>query len=321
MNTQDPHGRQATHPSQIPARGWRDVLWRVWHEVQSDNLGLLAAGVAFYMLLVLFPLLAAAVSLWGLFADASHLDLLVTLLDAGIAPAAAQFIAAEFSQLQAVDRTQLTGAAVLGILIGVWSARRAVLAMMMALNIVYEESEHRSWWKRTALSIVLAAGMLIFFIFSMAGVVVSGLLPELVEWYGWAERLLQVCIWGVLALSFIYALAVMYRYGPSRENARWRWLTPGAHLATLLWLLCSIGFSVYVENFARYEESYGALAGVIILMVWFFLVTLSVLVGAELNSELEHQTARDSTTGAPQPMGERGAFVADHLGETPADSS
>lgn len=311
-------GRSAESPRQIPPRGWMDILRRVKQQVAEDNLSLVAAGAAFYGLLAIFPALAALVSLYGLFTDPQTVEQQVQSVQGMLPPAAAQLIQQQLTRIASTGGGALTIGAVVGLVLAIWSAKKGVSSIMTALNIVYDEDEKRGFIKLNVLALLLTLGLLLFVIVALVAIALipavigggqSGTLATIVNWIRWP----------IIALASILVLDVLYRYGASRESAEWRWVTWGAVVATLLWLGGSALFSWYVSSFGSYNETYGSVAAVAVLMMWLWLSTYFVLLGAELNAEMEHQTAKDTTTGEPRPAGQRGAYVADTLGEAPDD--
>lgn len=309
-------GRDADRPSHIPASGWRDILLRVKDEQSKDNISIVAAGVAFYFLLALFPALAAMVSIWGLVADPAQLAGQIEAMS-GVLPEQAQAIIAD--QLR-----QLGGAggrlgfwAVVSILIALWSASQGTKALMTAFNIAYEEEEKRGYIRYYGTALLLTLGMIVFVPIVLA---IVAAVPALIGMLGLGsavEWVLRLARWPLLAVLVMAALGVLYRYAPSRNEPRWEWVSWGAVFATVVWLLGSIAFSVYVSNFGSYNETYGSFGAIVILLLWFNLTAYVVLLGAELNAEMEHQTARDTTVDAHQPMGSRGARMADTVGPKP----
>jgi membrane protein len=211
----------------------------------------------------------------------------------------------------------LSLSAILAFLIALWSARAGVGALMIAMNIVYDETEKRGLVAWYAWSLLLTVGAVLYSVVALALIValpaIFGPLGLIEESGGWVALLR----WPVLALSTMIGLAIIYRYGPSRRSADWKWVSWGAVAATVLWLLGSFLFSVYIRNFANYNEMYGSVGAVIVLMLWFYVSAFIVLLGAEFDAEAEHQTRYDTTVGPPRPMGERGAHVADTLGRRP----
>lgn len=308
-------GRSASRPSQIPLRGLLDVIWRVGHQIIVDRVMLVAAGATYYFLLALFPGLAAFVALYGLVANPLTIADHVQALE-GIAPAAAiGLIHTQLEALASQTRNTLNFAFYGGLAVSLWSVNAAIKALFEAMNIAYNEAEKRSFLRLNLVSLGFTLGAIFtgFLLIFAIGVIPTVL--AFVDLGDMAGRLIGLTRWPVLLAVIGFGITLIYRFGPSRERAKWRWLSWGGLLATPLWLAASFAFSYYIENFADYNATYGTLGAVIGLMVWIWISVVILIVGAELNAELEHQTARDSTTGKPLPMGERGAMVADTLGK------
>ncbi|CAN5490607.1 YihY/virulence factor BrkB family protein [soil metagenome] len=305
-------GREATTPSQIPPRGWADIVRRTWKEFKDDHVALVAAGITFYALLAFFPGLAAFVSLYGLFAgvnDARHnLDSLAVVLP----PDIVKFIGDEMLRVAGARHAGLSTAFIGGLALAIWSANGAAKACFLGLNIAYEEEETRGFVRLTATSLAFTVGALVFVVLTLAAVISA---PAAAALAGpQAEMLVGLARWPLLAAALAAGVTLLYRYGPSRDPAKWRWVSWGAVAATLLWIAASVAFSLYVARFAHYDRTYGSLGAVIAFMMWTYLSSVILLGGAELNAELEHQTARDTTKGAEVPMGARGARMADTIG-------
>ncbi len=307
-------GRGAERPGQIPARGWKDVVWRTIQEFSADRLMLVAAGMTFYVLLALFPAVTAMVSIYGLFTDASNFGDQMRVLSGFLPGGAMDIISEQMARVASKGETKLGLGLVFGLGLALWSANAGMKTLFDALNIVYEEDEKRGFVRLTLVSLFFTLCAIVFLIVALAGVV---LLPIALEFVGLGgiEPWLLILRWPLLLVVVAGGLSIVYRYGPSRERARWRWVTPGAGLAAVLWVIFSIAFSWYAQNFGSYDETYGSLGAAIGFMTWIWVSSMVVLVGAELDAELEHQTARDSTTSPAQPMGRRGARMADTLGE------
>ena len=307
-------GRSAANPSEIPLEGWKDILWRVWAEFNEDRLTLIAAGAAFYLLLALFPALAAFVALYGFVADpvtiADHIAFLAGVLPSG----GVELISTQLRALASQNEAALSFAFVFGLLFALWSANNGIKTLFEALNVAYEEREKRSFLRLNLVSLLFTLGAIVIGIVFIVSVGVVPAALSLVGLSGAEEMLISLTRWPVLFIASAAAISLLYRYGPSRERARWRWVTWGSAMATLLWLVSSILFSWYLSNFADYNATYGSLGAVIGFMMWTWISVVILLLGAELNAELEHQTARDSTTGPEMPMGARGASMADTLG-------
>jgi membrane protein len=310
-------GRSADRPSAIPAAGWRDILWRVWAQTGEDNLSIIAAGVAFYVMLAAFPAITAFVSLFGLFADAAPMREQFADFKGVIPDDAWRLLNDQLTAVVTAEPQRLGLSVVAGLVIALWSAGAGVRAMMTALNIAYEEEEKRGFLRFYGTAFLFTVGIGIFGIFSLGVIVAVPVLLSFIELGVISQVLVKLVPWLVLAGVVTVALGALYRYGPSRREPKTRWVSWGAVVAALLWIGASIVFSIYVANFGSYNETYGALGAVVILLMWLWISAFIVLLGAELNAEMEHQTERDTTVGREKPLGERGAYVADHVGEVP----
>ena len=310
-----PRGRDAERPSEIPTKGWKDIALRVKDEISADHVGLIAAGVAFYGLLALFPAITAAMALAGLMAEPSQI---VDQLRRFAAPLPEQAASIIIDQATAVAGTREGGlglAAGAGILLALYSASRGMASLVEGMNVAYDERDERGLVKGYLLTFALTLFLILGLLLGLAVTMVLPAALSVLQLGAVTEWLARIGSWAILFLLTVFGLAVIYRYGPDRDPARWRWLTPGAVAATLLWLVGSIAFAFYVSNFASYNQTFGTLGGVVVLLMWLWLSAFSVLLGAELDSEIEAQTTVDSTTGPEKPMGERGAKKADVLGE------
>ena len=307
-------GRDARAPADIPRRGWLDILLRTWRSFQADRLPAVSAGIAFYGLLSLFPTMAAFVSLYGLFADVATAQAQLAHLT-GVVPAdVLTFIGEQMTRIAAERTDSLSLTFLLSLLLSLWSANAASKALFDGLNVAYHETEKRNFLILNLQTLAFTLGAVVFLILAAAAIVVVPLVFEFLR-LGEGAALLSLLRWPLLVLFMAAGLAVLYRFGPSRRPAGWRWISWGAALAAALWLGASLAFSWYVSDVANYTATYGSLGAVVGLMMWLWVSALVVLLGAELNSEIEHQTARDTTVGADRPMGRRGALVADSLGE------
>jgi membrane protein len=309
-------GRDAERPSQIPPRGWFAALRRVKAEVKEDNVALLAAGVAFYGMLAIFPAIIAVVTVYGLVASPSDVEAQVGEFAKSLPSGADQLLAEQLSSVTQAGRQSLSIGLAISLLAVLWSVSGGVQGLVKSLNLVYGEKERRGFMKLRGLSLLLALGAILVTVVALALITVFPAAIERLELGQAGELAASLARWLVLALVVLVALAVLYRLAPDRANPRWRWVSWGAVVALVLWLLGSVGFSWYVDNFGKYNQTYGALAAVIILLLWLFLSAFAVLLGAELDAEIERQTARDTTTGPERPMGQRDAEVADTLGES-----
>ena len=306
-------GRDADGPSGIPAKGWKDVAWRVYQEVANDRVLLVAAGVTFYLLLALAPLLAAFVSICGLFLNPAEIATQAQAL-AGIVPGGAVDILTEqLERLASAGGSTLGLAFIISLVIALWSANAGMKSLFDAMNIAYDEDEKRGFVRYTlvtmAFTVSLIAGTIVLISFNAAFTTFQESIGLKIP-----NNIVNI-VTALLALGgFMLFMGLLYRYGPSRENPRWRWVTPGAIFAALGAILVSVLFSFYVANFGTYNETYGSLGAIVGFLTWLWLVMVVLVMGGELNSELEHQTAQDTTTGPAEPMGERGAVMADNVG-------
>lgn len=307
-------GRDADSPSDIPPPGWKDILWRTWREFNNDRVPAVAGSVAFFSLLAVFPALAAFVSLYGLFADVQGAREQLNLL-AGLLPNdTLQFVGDQMVRIADGRGSRLGLAFVFSLALSLWSANAGMKALFDGLNIAYEEKEKRGYVRLNAVALAFTLGGIVFVVAVLTGVVA---LPVALHLLGYAGRdPMWMLRWPLLLGIVVLGLAALYRFGPSRRQARWRWVSWGSIAAALLWLCASMAFSWYVGRFAHYDRTYGSLGAVVGFMTWIWLSVIMVLLGAELNAEIEHQTAVDSTVGRPKPMGVRHAKMADTLGKT-----
>ena len=312
--TQPERGRDADHPGEIPPPGWWDIAVRVYQEFNKDRVLSVAAGVTFYSLLSLFPAIAALVTCYGLVADVNTINVHLATLQGVLPSGAIEIIGEQVKRIAAKGSGTLGLTFFTSLTLSLWSANAAMKAMFDALNVVYEEEEEkRNFFWLNVRSLTFTAGALLFIILALTAIVI---LPVVFNFLGLGDgaRLIAMARWPALLLVLLGGLAVLYRYGPSRERARWRWVGAGSVIAGLLWLAASILFSWYVASFGNYNETYGSLGAVIGFMTWIWISATIVLLGGEINAEIEHQTARDSTTSPQKPMGHRGARMADTVG-------
>jgi membrane protein len=309
-------GREANSPNEIPVKGLRDVFWRVVQSVIADRVTLIAAGVTYYLLLSLFPAMGALVALYGFVADPTTIMGHIGFIASVFPPGSFDLILNQLTALAQQKTSTLSFAFVTGLLVAIWSANSGMKALFDAMNVAYQENEKRSLIRLNLLSLAFTFGALMIAIVLIAAI---GVLPAALAYLWldrWQELLARFARWPFILIFVGCGIAVIYRYGPSREQAKLRWLSWGVVFSTALWLAASVLFSFYIENFANYNATYGTLGALIGLMVWVWISVIILIIGAELNAELEHQTVRDSTTGPPEPMGERGAFVADTIGKS-----
>lgn len=314
-------GREADAPTQIPARGWKDILLRVKDEVGERHLSIIAAGVAFYLLLSMVPALAALVAIYGVFADPREIGERVAAFGTVLPAEALTLVREQLERLTATSAEALGWGAALAIAVALWSATKGTKALIDSVNVAYDERETRGIVRLNLIAIGLTVALIAFVVIALALVAVVPLVLERIglgTGLEWAVSLLR---WPLLLVFLMASLAVLYRYAPDRDEARWRWVSPGAAAASLLFLLGSIGFSLYVSRSDSYNATYGSLGAIAVTMVWLFVGAFSVLIGAQLNAETERQTRRDSTDGPARPMGGRGAQAADTVGPSAEERS
>ena len=307
----DGRGRGASHPAQIPARGWWDILKRTASQISEDRLLTEAAGITFYTLLALFPAIGALISIYGLFADPATIGEHLRAVSVIIPEGGMQIIDEQVKRIVSKGDTSLGIGAAIGLATSLWSSNQAIKAIVDALNIVYSEHERRGFLMRTAVTLAFTVCGILFILLAMAGVVVLPVALKFLGIGGPIATLLDLGRWPVLLAAIGLFLAFLYRFGPSRDRAQWRWVSWGSAVAAIGFVAFSLGFSYYVANFGNYNETYGSLGAVIGFMTWVWLSSTVVLAGAELDAEMEHQTARDTTTGPERPLGARGAKMAD----------
>jgi membrane protein len=303
-------GADAEKPTEIPARGWLQVVKRGWAEAKADQVPLLGAGVAFFAFLALFPAIIALVTLYGLFADPATIAAQVESLSA--LPAEVRQLIVD--QVNSRNQTALGVTSVIAILLALFSASGGVSNLMTAINTAYDETEKRNPIKKRLLALALTLGAIVFIALMLGLVAVVP--PLLTAVFGdnlAMTLLLQAVRWILLVVLVAVALAILYRVAPERDAPKMRWVSVGALAATVLWLLASIGFSIYVATFGNYAKTYGVFAGIIVLLFWLWITSYAILLGAEINAEAEQQTAADTTKGEAEPIGRRGAVKADSL--------
>jgi membrane protein len=316
------HGRgsHAETPAEIPPRGYKEVFSRVRDEIQEDQVSVVAAGLAFYAMLSVFPALIAAVSIYGLFADPADVQRQLESLGSALPESAADVISTQLSGIVANSGAALSWTAALAVGGALWSASSGAQQLIAAVGVAYDEEDDRGFFRRRGLALLFTLGFLLLGLLSLALIVV---IPPLLERAGLAsgwEWSISVGRFLLLALVVVVTLSAIYRFAPDRDDPEWRWVSWGAAIATIIWVGASVLFSVYVSSFGNFNETYGSLAGVIVLLLWFYLSAFIILLGAEINAELEHQTVADTTTGPDRPMGTRGAVKADTTPSAPSET-
>lgn len=308
------HGRQAANPSEIPVAGWKDILFRVYANIGDHRILALAAGMTYYSILAIFPALAALVAVYGLFSDAGsiakHLDQVSGFLPGG----AIEIAREQLTRVASKGNHTLGVTFLIGLVVSLWSANAAMKSLFDTLNIVYDEKEKRGFFYLNALSLGFTIAGIGLIIAALGAVVVLPVALNYLWLTNFTDLLIRIARWPAMFIVVAFALACVYRFGASRDAPRWRWISWGSVAATILWLTASALFSWYAANFGNFNETYGSLGGAIGFMTWLWISAIVVLLGAELDAEMEHQTTKDTTTGSPKPIGGRGAHMADTVG-------
>jgi membrane protein len=310
-------GVEATAPTQIPWRGWKQILKRSWAENKADNMPIIAGGVAFFGFLAIFPALIAMISIYGMVASPATVTKQVEDFSKSLPRSAAGLIGDQLKNITSHSGGALTVGLIISILAALWSASGGVSNLITAVNLAYDEVETRNFVKLKLTSLALTLGAIVFVLLTLGLVAVLPVVLNALPLGVVGTILAQVLRWVLLLAVMAGSLAVLYRVAPDRDAPRFRWVSLGSVIVTVVWALVSLLFSFYVNNFGSYDKTYGTIAGVIVLMLWIYLTCYLILLGAEINAETEHQTARDTTEGAPVPMGERDATVADTLPDPP----
>ncbi len=308
-----PPGVEADRPTEIPAKGWRQVLTRGWKEAQSDQVPLLAGGVAFFGFLALFPALIATVLLYGLLVDPATVRDQVASVGDALPAEARTILLDQLESLTSTSESALGIGLVISVALALWSASGGIGNLITAINTAYDEEEDRGFVKRKLLALGLTLAAIVFLLVIVTLVAVAPAVLDNLVGSGPIRWLFEALRWALLLVLIMGALAVLYRTSPDRDAPKMRWVSVGAGIATVLWILASVGFSIYVDNFSSYGKTYGAMAGVVVLMLWLWISAYAVLMGAEINAESEQQTIKDSTKGPQRPLGQRGAVKADSV--------
>ncbi len=308
----------ASRPREIPRRNWWRILWRVGQHTIEHNMSVIAAGIAFYTLLSIFPAFTAFISLAGYVLDPSDLTEQLEQLVSLLPQDAAQIIQEQVLEVTGGDQTATGLAAILALALALYGSIRGVKTLMAGMNVAYGEREKRNIVMLNLTAVALMVVLIFGVALALNAVIV---IPAVMKFVGLSfglDVLLRLVKWAILFGLVVFGLSLLYRFAPSRRRPKWRWVSPGAMVASTLWMIGTIGFSIYVQNFGSYNETYGALGGVIILLTWLWLSAFIVLLGAEFNAEIEHHTSADTTVGRDRPMGERGAVKADTVAQAAA---
>ena len=310
----DPKGHQANSPWQMPRTAWKDIASRTWQRTWDDNVGLVAAGVAFYGFFALLSLLGMIVLIYGLVAEprtvVQNMRLLTDILPRDIVELVGDQL------MIAVQGSEGRKGVGIGIafLIALYGGTNGAGAVITALNIAYEEKEKRSLVRFYVLAMGMTLAALVAALFALAATAAVAFMGDMLP-RAWEPAVIagKAASYLLLVLVAAAVAATLYRYGPSREDARWEWITPGSLFTAISWLLLTVLFGVWVTTVSDYSATYGSLGATVGLLTWMYLSAYVFCIGAELNSEIEHQTAKDSTTGRPKPLGARGAWAADNV--------
>ncbi len=306
-------GEGAGNPGQIPPKGWWQVVRRAIKESSADNVPMLAGGVAYFAFLAIFPAIIAALTLYGLIADPQTVATQVRDLAAALPQQAQPIVADQLRSVSSTSSGALGFGLVVSLLAALWSASSGTSNLIKAVNLAYDEDETRGFLKVRGLALLLTLGAIVFLLLTLALVAVVPVALNALSLGTAATVIAQIVRWVLLVVVIVVALAVVYRLAPDRDAPRFAWVSAGSLVATVLWIVGSVVFSLYVNNFGSYNKTYGTIAGVVVLMLWLYLTSYLVLLGAEINAESERQTRHDTTTGEPAPMGERGAAAADEV--------
>ncbi|MBP0614610.1 YihY/virulence factor BrkB family protein [Jiella sp. KSK16Y-1] len=307
-------GRDADYPTKIPWKGWKDIAARIYVSFFEDRVMLIAAGATFYLLLALFPAFAVFVSFYGFVSDPTTIGDHIAFIGQFLPKSGTDLLEAQLTTLNKQNSTSLSLGFVTSFLFAMWSANNGIKTLFEAMNVAYGESEKRSFLRLNLVAFCFTIGAIVL---AIVLIVAVGVVPALMAIFGlrtYTETVIAALRWPAVFVLIVVAIAIIYRYGPSRKRARWRWVTLGALLTASVWLVASIGFSWYLSNFANYNAMYGSLGAVVGFMMWVWISSLIFIIGAEINAEMEHQTAVDTTDPPAKPIGRRGARVADTVG-------
>lgn len=306
-------GHHARAPTEFSPTGWKDILWRIYSEISDDRVMLIAAGVTYYLLLAMVPALSALVSVYGLLADPATIQSQIATLSSVVPGGGMEIIDSQLTRLSQQDGTTLGITFAISLALALWSANAGMKSLFEAMNVAYDESEDRGFFKLTLVSLAFTVAAIVGAILFVGVVVVVPVALKFVGLGESVEWLVRIGSYVGMALLASLAIAALYRWGPSRASATWKWISPGVILTMILIVVVSVLFSWYVANFGSYNATYGSLGALIGFMTWIWISATILIIGGELNSEMEHQTAHDTTTGPARPQGERGANMADHV--------
>ncbi len=311
QKTRKYRGEDAQWPHQIPLAGWIDIGKRTFHEMKADNVQIVAAGVAFYFFLSVFPTIIATISVYSLVIEPDQIREQISKLSLILPEQAFGMIKEFLEPVIAKSDKEIGWGLAISVLVSIWSANKGTSALFEGVNIAYDENDTRGIIKKNLLTLVFTLGGVVVGLISLLIVIFFPLLIKNLGLTPQIEHMLTWVRWVLLGIILVLTLSMVYKFAPNRRSPKLRWVSWGALLGSLLWLAGSMLFSWYVSNFGSYDDLYGSFAAVAILMLWLFLTAFIVLMGAEINSEMEHQTRYDTTIGQERPMGERNAHHAD----------
>ncbi len=307
-------GRDATKPSQITAKGWKDTLYRIKDKVEDNRLSLISAAMSYFAFLAFVPAVSSIVLIYAWISDPAEISQHIATVGSFIPNDFQEILRQQLTTLASTAESTLRFSAIGALLFSLYSSSKACGAIIEAMNIIHEEKEERGFIKLNLISIALTfLGVLLSVVATLVVIALPALIGNF-EFGDMIETVVAAVSWIVLLTFFSSYLAIIYRFGPCRKKPKWRWVSWGAVIASVFWALGSLGFSLYAAKFGDFNKTYGSLGAMIVLLVWFYISSFVILMGAEINAELEHQTTKDTTTGPPRPMGEREAFMADTVG-------
>jgi len=306
-------GKGANGPLEIPPRGWKDISMRVFRQVGDDNVGLMAAGIAFYGLLAVFPGIAACMAIAGLVTEPSMIVDQLETYGQLLPQQAADIIVGQASEVAGSRSGGLGLAAAAGLLITVYSASKGIRSMVQGLNVAFGVKEGRNIFMLYVVTFLFTLALIAGLLVAIASTIIVPAVFAALPLPERLETLVSLLRWPILAAFSVFGLSVIYRYAPCRPRPKWRWITPGAAIACVLWVAGSVLFSLYVSNFASYNETFGSLGGVVILLMWLWLSAFVILLGAEIDSEMEAQAKTGPRAASAQKKSaeDRGAVGAD----------
>lgn len=314
--TWNQRGREAESPKQIPIKGWKDTLVRVKHGLKDDRISLVSAAMAYYALFSFIPALTSVVLIYAWVSDPAEISQHLSSVSQFMPAELLEILKSQLSTLASSASSSLGIGAIFSLLISLWAASKISKTVMEAMNIIYDEKDDRGFFKLNGMALALTLLGVLLSIVAIGVIVGIPAVTNLFNFPPLIETAATVGSWLILLFIFSLFLAVIYRFGPNRNQAKWRWVSWGAIIASVLWAITSLLFSWYAKEFGNFNKTYGSLAAVIVLMTWFYLSSFVILLGGEINAELEHQTKKDSTKGPAKPMGRRDAVMADTAGRS-----